>query len=290
MRTTWRWALFLCALVMGHHVINASQLYQQHVNFARALRERESEQELREHYERHFSRRSVAAPHRNSTSGIARHAQAQKRFIFTLIFIVATVTTIAATVVETIYDLDLAGCCGLGFSSLCGFEERFNREKAAIKDRATKADAAIKEAISKRDTIDAFYEALQLSGTEVERIVAIQEEIIGTMDPRLKEGMTKKIRVLEEQSESSTKGIDQMTLGDVEKNVDATQRTVKLVMSWTTGVGILGLELITTKAYKAYKIGKCLTCITSSTQLSNAMTSQTRPNGHSGISKRHEVI
>ncbi|EDO38576.1 predicted protein [Nematostella vectensis] len=253
MLATWRWAIFLCALIMGHHVINASQLYQQQVNFARALREREA-RETREQSANHLSRRSFVASHRNSTSGIARHVQAQKRFIFTLIFIVSVVTAVAATTVETIYDL--AGCCGLQYKSLCNFEEKFNTQKREIETRAKNLDDRIEKAIKTRDNIDEFYNALQRSGEEVERIVSLQEEILEAMDPRLRMGMTKKIRLLEEQAENATNGIEEMTLNNVENNVDATQRTLKLVMSWTAGVGVLGLELITTKAYKAYKIGK----------------------------------
>lgn len=46
--------------------------------------------------------------------------------------------TVAATAVETIYDI--AGCCGLSYDYLCTYESNFNKKKTDIRTESELVD------------------------------------------------------------------------------------------------------------------------------------------------------
>ncbi|XP_032218732.1 uncharacterized protein LOC5518281 [Nematostella vectensis] len=243
--STWRWALLFCGLVLNQQVITASHLHHDHVTMTRALRRYQDKEDLGGD---RFDDGAMPS-YRNSTSGISRHTKAHKRFFFLTLFIVSLIVTVVATTVETIYDI--AGCCGLGFKSLCNFEKDFDNRKKAVTARSKALDTKIKAGLKTKEEMEKVGNSLQATGKHIDRIITLQNEILDATNPKLREALKKKIDKIKNEND-----LDGMELGVIDQKLAPLQQALKQSMSWGLGVGVPVVEKITTSALKHAKITK----------------------------------
>ncbi|XP_032241057.2 uncharacterized protein LOC5515470 isoform X1 [Nematostella vectensis] len=243
--STWRWALFICGLVLNQQMITATHLYHDHVTMTRALRRYQDREELENDQ---FDDEEMAS-YRNSTSGVSRHAKAQKRFFFLALFIVSLVVTVVTTVVETVHDI--AGCCGLSFKDLCNFEKRFDNRKKAVTDQSKELDKKIQEGLDEKNALEKLGDALQTTWNEIERIVTLQREILKAVNPRVYVALKNRIDDIKNKNK-----LELMSISDIDKKLSPLEQGLKQSISWGMGVAAPMVGKLASSALKHVKIGK----------------------------------
>ncbi|KXJ22288.1 hypothetical protein AC249_AIPGENE21158 [Exaiptasia diaphana] len=186
-------------------------------------------------------------------SDIGRPLNRGKRFFGLFIFIVSLVVTVVATVVETVYDI--AGCCGLSFKYLCGFEANFNRKRDNTRRRSEQVDKDLKKALQKKDLLEEFGKVLQKLWGGIINLVKLEEKLLGSFDATLKNILITKEK---EVRDSITEAQDQLDESNIEisfQKMSEAQLAISLSTSWVA-VAIEGGAEIAGKAYKSYKVRK----------------------------------
>ncbi|XP_048584720.1 uncharacterized protein LOC116617804 [Nematostella vectensis] len=253
-RSSWRWALFICCLVTNHYLICATLAYPDpeiQATIARYYREKYGDHFDYEEDDSPKASEGSTSPHRNGTSGLARHSKAQKKFFFSLfLLIVSVVTAVVATTVETIYDIK--GCCGLvGYKYLCNFENKFKNRKEDIVDRSKKVDEGVKKALGFKSGMEELAKDIGKMWSRLEEILSLQKQILKTIDPKIDEALNMKIKAIKQEAD-----VDSLTLNKLDQATNPTIRNLNIAGSWIFGPGLSGIDLMSRKAWERIKTGK----------------------------------
>ncbi|KAK3742234.1 hypothetical protein QZH41_009016, partial [Actinostola sp. cb2023] len=194
----------------------------------------------------------VQARH-NITLSTGKSLTRNRRFFGLFIFLVSLVITIVATIVETIYDI--AGCCGLGFNYLCGFEADFNTRKTAVKTNSEKIDKKLEDALTKRDNLECLAEVLKSMWSSVTELVKLQEQLLGTIDPTFKNILLTKEKAIRDDLKDIDEQNQEADVSALFAKLDEADLALKLSLGWAAAA-VPGIGVVAGKAYKAYKVNK----------------------------------
>ncbi|KXJ22307.1 hypothetical protein AC249_AIPGENE21165 [Exaiptasia diaphana] len=186
-------------------------------------------------------------------TGIGRPLIRGKRFFGLFIFIVSLIVSVVATVIETVHDI--AGCCGLSFHYLCGFETEFNRRQDEVKRRSGEVDNSIGQAIKKKDSLIELGKTIKKFWTSIARLVKLEEELLTSTDATIKAIVLLKQKQAKDRIKETAGKLEESALDVAFTKIDEVSQAIKLGTSWGF-LAVDGVSEIAGKAYKSYKVNK----------------------------------
>ncbi|KXJ22292.1 uncharacterized protein LOC110252788 [Exaiptasia diaphana] len=260
-RPSKRLAMLLCLIVLHQDFIQARSSYNEHLLMSARMIHEDMDDDVKE-----FGNaiQEVEAKHNITLrTGIGRPLIRGKRFFGLFIFIVSLIVTVVATVVETVYDI--AGCCGLSFHYLCGFESEFNRRKNEVERRAGEVDKRLEQAIKRKDSLIGLGKTIENFWAGIARLVKLEEDLLTSTDATIKEIVLLKQKQTTDRIREGSGTLDEADFDVAFAKIGEVEQAIKLATSWGL-LAIDGVSGISGKAFKAYKVNKAYKAM-KSTQL-----------------------